>query len=217
MSKPKLDSNLHQHNFNKSAVPGSRNNLMGKPVERFTGSVRSYSKLNKNSRVSLTGVGMHKTAVRLVQGRKDSHQTRSRPEGNTRSFCESKLRKHLSQSGKQRSIPTALGKEASQDTRSIGESKVRKQLGQLGKQTSTSTALGGEASQDTRCVDESRSGKQASPSEMRSSVPTALGKENSQIRSNIPVLFRKSGIPMPSSVSTSSLKVKSQISTKLGR
>ena len=213
MNKPKLDSNLVQHASKKYEVPGFRNNPKNKPGETCTGSVRSYSKLSINSRISLAGASMPKTAARLVQGKKDSHQTGSRLE----SGCKSKLRKQLSLSGKQRSIPTALGKEASQDTRSVGECKVRNQLGQSGKQTSISTALGGGASQDTRCVDESKYRKQASQSGMRSSVPTALGKGISQIRSNIPGLFRRSGIPMPSRVATSSLNIKSQIPTKLGR
>ena len=213
VNKPKLDSNLVQHASKKYEVPGSRNNPKNKPGETCTGSVRSYSKLSINSRISLAGASMPKTAARLVQGKKDSHQTGSRLE----SGCKSKLRKQLSLSGKQRSIPTALGKEASQDTRSVGECKVRNQLGQSGKQTSISTALGGGASQDTRCVDESKYRKQASQSGMRSSVPTALGKGISQIRSNIPGLFRRSGIPMPSRVATSSLNIKSQIPTKLGR
>ena len=70
---------------------------------------------------------------------------------------------------------------------------------------------------DTRSVGESKCGNQPSQSVMQKSIPAALAKETSQIRSNVPCLPRKSGIPMPSRVATSSLKVRSQIPTCMKR
>merc|ERR1711915_1009808 len=66
---------------------------------------------------------------------------------------------------------------------------------------------------DARSVGESKFGKQLSQLAMRKNISAPLTKETSQSRSIIPSLSRKSGIPMPSRVTTSSLKVRSQIPT----
>ena len=70
---------------------------------------------------------------------------------------------------------------------------------------------------DTRSVGQSKFGKQLSQSVLRKSIPAALVKETSQIRSNVPGLPRKSGIPIPSRVTKSSLKVRSQIPSCMKR
>ena len=70
---------------------------------------------------------------------------------------------------------------------------------------------------DNRSVGESKFGKQPSQSVMQKSIPAALAKETSQITSNVPGLPRKSGIPMPSRATTSSLKGRSQIPTCIKR
>ena len=70
---------------------------------------------------------------------------------------------------------------------------------------------------DTRSDGQSKFGKQLSQSVLRKSIPAALSKETSQIRSNVPGLPRKSGIPMPSRVTKPSLKVRSQIPSCMKR
>ena len=216
--KPKLNSSLVQHAVKKSVVPGSRNNLMNKPGETCTGTVRLYSKLNMNTKMSLTGGNKSKAGVKLVQERNETHQSGSRSVRNNKCVGESKLGNQLGHLKKQISIP-ALGKESSRDTRSVGDSKVRKQLSLSGFQRSISTALGKEAYQNTSSVNESKFRKQVSQSGMQISAPSTLDKETCHIKTNIPGILKNSGIPMPTRVSTSSLKLRSQIPTsiKLGR
>ena len=216
--KPKLNSSLVQHAVKKSVVPSSRNNLMNKPGEKCTGTVRLYSKLNMNTKMSLTGGNKSKAGVKLVQERNETHQSGSRSVRNNKCVGESKLGNQLGHLKKQISIP-ALGKESSRDTRSVGDSKVRKQLSLSGFQRSISTALGKEAYQNTSSVNESKFRKQVSQSGMQISAPSTLDKETCHIKTNIPGILKNSGIPMPTRVSTSSLKLRSQIPTsiKLGR
>jgi len=213
LSKPMPDSILVQKSV-QSANRGHRNNFMNKSGKTCKGPMGASSKLHRNSIVSLVGGSTLKTGQsnfeRLVHKKKENHQRRALSDKDTRSVRESKCGNQLSPSVMQKSIPAALAKETSQ-IRSNGPCLPRKS----GKKENHQR--GGLSDKDTGSVGVSKCGNQQSQSVMLKSIPAALVEETSQIRSNVPCLPRKSGIPMPSRVATSSLKARSQIPTCMKR